>query len=112
MKQLIILLAVILVSSCNKEDVPQPTEKKYYIVGNVQFRADTLQLPNYFVQISIDNLPVGVFNSNDKLTVRTTDTLVHQYSAQAYDNNGTILFYAGQFKARDRQTIKIIVPNE
>jgi hypothetical protein len=112
MKQLIILFAVILLASCTKEDTPQPEEKKYYIVGNVQFRADTTVLPNYFIHVSIDNIPVGVVYNSDKLTVRTTDTLVHQYSAQAYDNNGTILFYAGQFKARDRQTIKIIIPNE
>jgi hypothetical protein len=108
----ILLFSIILFASCTKEDTPQPEEKKYYIVGNVQFRADTTVLRNYFIHVSIDNIPVGVVYNSDKLTVRTTDTLVHQYSAQAYDNNGAIKFYAGQFKARDRQTIKIVIPNE
>jgi hypothetical protein len=111
MKQLLILFSIILFASCEKEQVT-PQEKKHYIVGNVQFSADTTKLPNYYIHISVDNLPVGVVYNSDKLTIRTTDTLLHQYSAQAYDNNGTILFYAGQFKARDRQTVKIVIPNE
>jgi hypothetical protein len=108
----ILFLFLILLASCNKEDQAQLIEKKSYLVGHVRFEADTTKLPNYFIHVSIDNIPVGVVYNSDKLTVRTTDTLLHQYSAQAYDNNGTILFYAGQFKARDRQTIKIVIPNE
>lgn len=111
MKQLLILFSIILFASCEKEQVT-PEEKKRYIVGNVQFSADTLRLPNNFIHVSIDGVSVGVIFNSDKLTVKTTDTLVHVYTANAYDGNGTVQVFAGQFKARDRQTVKVIVPNE
>lgn len=108
----ILFLLIILFASCKKEDQPQPIEEKIYLVGHVRFEADTTILHSYFIHVNIDNIPVGVVYNSDALTVNTKDTLVHQYSAQAYDNNGVIKFYAGQFKARNRQTVKIVIPNE
>lgn len=111
MKQLLTLLTVILFASCEKEQTTIE-EKKYYIVGNVQFSCDTLRLPNNFIHINIDGVSVGVIYNSGKLTVKTNDTLIHVYTANAYDGNGQIQTFAGTFKARDRQTIKVIIPNE
>lgn len=111
MKTLLTLLTVILFASCTKEE-KTIMQKKYNIVGNVQFSCDTLRLPNNFIHINVDGISVGVVYNSDKLTVKTNDTLVHIYTANAYDGNGQIQTFAGTFKARDRQTIKVIIPNE
>lgn len=109
MKQLLILFSIILFASCEKETYQTQSTP---IVGHVDFSVDRIKLPTQVVVISIDNISAGAIIADDHLTVQTNDTLTHTYQVVLFDSvllNDTI---AGQFKARDRQTVKVIVANE
>lgn len=109
MKQLLIIFSIILFASCDDE---QATPKSIQIQGNVSFSVDRTKLPTQFAHISIDNVSVGAIVGNESLNVKTKDTLIHTYRVLIYDPLLAFDTIAGQFKARNRQTVKIVIPNE
>jgi hypothetical protein len=105
----ILLLLIILFASCKKEDSSISTMP---IQGNVIFTVDRIKLPTQVAVISIDNISAGAIIGNDTLNVKTKDTLIHQYQVILYDPILPKDTISGQFKARNRQTVKVVIPNE
>ena len=110
MRNLLLILVTLLFASCDNNDnaQPQPTP----IRGNVIFTVDRVKLPTQVAVISIDNIPAGAIIADDTLNVFTKDTLVHRYQVILYDAVLPFDTLAGQFKARNQQTVKVVIPNE